>query len=231
MFKTALLKSLLCTIFLSVFCAKDKAQSGEMAWLLNQTNPSSPYSKSQTVILSKRGVKVLGPEVRLIIPAPQFKISVFNDSTRQYYDASPESWMKKYGARPLKQTGKYIRKTGKGKVAGIEADIYALCIKEYGKERILRLFWTTSKLRYPQRLQDILLALCGLPKGYGVPLKVVRIFPDRTQEAIVNTLFAKTVPLKSDTYTLPKNYKRVESELALLMDFGKETELESHLSR
>ncbi|HEY9786984.1 MAG TPA: hypothetical protein V6D17_16450 [Candidatus Obscuribacterales bacterium] len=202
------------------------ASAKEKAWLFNQTNPSSPYSKSQMVIACANGLRLSGSNIRVLIPAPDYKVSIFNDATHQYFEAPLDVWISKY-VRDFAKTHKHLSLCGRGRVAGLEALRYELRARQPGgPDRVLREIWIAKDLGLPKKIQDLMLAMVGLPPDYGVPLKVTRILPDNTRENVVNTLVAKKIDLPYDAFKKPSGYKKAKSELALLLNYGKEDEIE-----
>lgn len=200
-------------------------------WLLTQTNPNSPYSHSQLVLIAPQAVNISADDVKMFMVAPDYKVSIYNTTSHEYYQAPAKEWMKKYGAHPFSQTGKYITKGISGKVGSIPANQYFMMHGEKEKAQKQREIWTTEAIDTNPNVKEALRHMCGLPEGSvtGVPLRVVRLIGRDHKEVLLNTSAVKRIPAPKNAFLEPTGYKKVKSEVQLMMNYGKNSDLKDLL--
>jgi hypothetical protein len=199
------------------------AQAADHGWALNQINSYAPSGK-WLITLGADGLRVEDGTMVLLFTAPDFDACILNESSKQYAAASRTEWNRTFVHKDTKDSsssGKYFRQgTKTGKIAGLRVKQSFLCIKEQGKERVLREVWTTSEIKLPKKNSEVLNELCHLPLGEGVPLRITRIFFDGNREAVLNTLEAKKIPIVAATFTRPQGYKKARSAAAVMLSTG-----------
>lgn len=200
-------------------------------WVLTQLNPNSPYSHSQVVLIAPEGVQISASDVKFYMPAPNYDIAIYNTSTQSYYAAPLKEWLSKYGASPFSKTGKYMQKGGTGKISGLNADQYFMMHGKGKQARKLREVWSTTSLGTDKRVAEILQHMCGLPEGSvdGVPLRIIRFTDRGREELFVNTLSVKHLTTPKNAFKQPAGYKKVKSQLELMINYGKDSELKDLL--
>lgn len=200
-------------------------------WMLTQLNPNSPYSHSQIVIVAPEGVSILADDVKLYMPAPDYKISIYNTTSRQYFEAPLKAWLGKFGALPFSKTGKYMQRFSTGTIGGVAAEQYYIMHGKGADARKQREVWVTGVVNTSRQVQEILQHMCGLPEGSvaGVPLRVIRLLPGGKQDVLLNTLSVKRVATPKGLMKHPSGYVKVQNELALMMNYGKSDELKELL--
>ncbi len=200
-------------------------------WLLTQINPNSPYSHSQLVLIAPQGVNISADDVKLFMVAPDYKVSLYNSSSREYYQAPAKEWMKKYGAHPFSQTGKYIQKGVIGKVGSLSSNQYFMMHGAKGKAEKQREIWTTEAIDTSSNVKAVLRHMCGLPEGSvtGIPLRVIRFLSGGHKDVMLNTTTAKRIPVPKNAFLEPTGYKKVKSEVQLMMNYGKNRDLKNFL--
>ncbi len=196
-------------------------------WLLTQINPQSPYSQSQIVFIGAEGICLSADDVKMFLPAPKYEISVYNSTSKQYYHAPLDTWLSRYGALPFSKTHKYMSKAFTGKIAGIPAQQAFMMQGEGNKAVKLREIWSTDAVEATEKVQHILQHMCGVPEGSvsGIPLRVIRLEAGGKREVLLNTMVAKKIPTPKDAFKQPTGYKKVNSELTLLLRYGKKNAL------
>lgn len=199
--------------------------------MVTQLNPNSPYSHSQIVFIAPEGVSILADDVKFYMPAPDYPIAIYNTSSKQYFEAPLNAWLSKFGALPFAKTGKYMLKTASGRIGGVAADQYYM-MQGKGKEaRKQREVWATETIDANHHVKEILQHMCGLPEGSvaGVPLRVIRLLDGGKQDVLLNTLSVKRIPTPKNLLKRPTGFTKVQSELALMMNYGKNNELKELL--
>ncbi len=206
-------------------------EKGKDCWVLTQLNPYSPYSHSQIVLISPQGVQISASDVKFFMPAPKYDIAIYNITTQRYYAAPLKEWLSKYGASPFSKTGKYMRKIGSGKVAGLSADQYYMMHGQGKQAKRLREVWATTALGTDKQVSEILQHLCGLPEGSvtGVPLRVIRVVENGRDEMFIDTLSVKNVATPKNAFKQPTGYTKVKSQLELMINYGQNSELKDLL--
>lgn len=170
-------------------------------------------------------------DVKLFVPAPLKDVAIYNSSQKQFYKAPLKSWFSKYGALPFSKTHKYMLKAARGKIGNVAADQYFMMQGKGSDARKLREVWTTDAIETERPVKEILQHLCGLPEGSveGVPLRVTRLENAGRQEVILNTLSVKRIPSPKNAFKQPTGYRQVHSELSLMLNYGKQSELKDLL--
>ncbi len=164
-------------------------------WLLTQQNPNSPYSHSQIVLISPQGVNIATDDVKLFMVAPDYKMSMYNSSSREYYQAPAKQWLSKYGAHPFFADRQIHQKGISGKVASIPANQYFLMHGINEKAQKQREIWTTEAIDTNPNVKAALIHICGLPDGAvsGVPLRVTKFCLEDTKKSC-------STPLRSSAF-------------------------------
>jgi hypothetical protein len=221
--------TLLVTAALSKPAGRPKG-TGSDCWLLTQLNPNSPYSHSQIALIGKEGIVISADDVKLFVPAPFKDVGIYNSSQKQYFIGPLKTWFGKYGALPFSKTHKYMAKGVRGKIGNVEADQYFMMQGQGKDARKLREVWATDVIEAERPVKEILQHLCGLPEGSvdGVPLRVMRLEGGR-KEVLLNTLSVKRIPTPKGAFTQPSNYRRVQSEITLMLNYGKQSALKDLL--
>ena len=213
--------------------SKNCAKSGNSndCWLLTQLNPNSPYSHSQIALISREGIVISADDVKLFVPTPHKEVAIYNSTQKQFYKGPLKSWFSKYGALPFSKTHKYMLKAAHGKVGNVEADQYFMMQGKGKDARKLREVWTTDAIEVERPVKEILQHLCGLPEGSvdGVPLRVTRLEDSGRNDVILNTLSVKRIPSPKNAFKQPAGYRQVQSELALMVNYGKQSALKDLL--
>lgn len=211
--------------------ASSNKSNKKNCWVLTQVNPNSPYSHSQVTIIAPEGVCISADDVKLFMPAPNYEVSIYNNSSKEFYRAPLKVWMSKYGAQPFSKSGKYMKKFGSGEIGGVAAEQYFMMRGEGAQAHKEREVWSTKAIQANTEVQHILQHICGMPEGSidGVPLRVVRLLAQGHSELLLNTLSVKKVASPKGAFVQPSGYKKVNNELTLMMNYGKNGDLKDLL--
>lgn len=181
-----------------------------------QNSAYSPYSNTQTIVLSPLGIKMIATDSIIYMPAPDYEVSIYSKKVKQFCQAPCEVFLKKYGA---KGGVKFVEKGDRtGTIAGMKANQFFLSRKDGKATQHLREIWATSELKVEPTLVKILWAMCGAPGGQGVPLKMARILGPGKQQIMLETTKIKKIEVPPKVYTRPVGYKRVADEMQLLIN-------------
>lgn len=200
-------------------------------WFLLQDNPHTGEWK---VYLSEKGIVSMNQRMgcTLVAAAPDWNIVMFNDKTKTYFLSPFTEW--KGAQSSLKSSAKtrqaysratssLIEKTPKllkeETILGHHANLYLTDnLVTTGLKKVE--FSITPDIQVPIQLQQIFAKIYGfgLTKLHGLPLKVSYIDENGKRSPVFDTRSIRTqnIPLKYFSY--PTTYKRVDSEIAVLMD-------------
>lgn len=193
-----------------------------LGWVLHQNTPYSPYSGSQTVIVSPRGMKTVAGDITVLIQPPAYKIRAFNTDTMLTFEASVAQWSKEM--KHLKKAGgaNKLKKVGSGTICGVQVDRY-LVLGPSGKT-VIREMAASKTIGVPRQVASFWAAICGIPAevdvdklDLGMPLKVVRIYPEGRRETLLDTLRIDKTMLTAANLASPAGCKPVKSAMELVL--------------
>jgi len=217
---------------LSIETLKSKDNSNAKdCWLLQQLNPKSPYSQSQVVLINEEGVNVAADDVKLFVVPPDYLVSFYNRSSRECYRATAKEWTSKYGARPFSQSGKWMKKGINAKIDSLPANQYFMMQGPKDKAGVQREIWTTEAIKTSPNVIAVLQHICGLAQGSvkGVPLKVTRFLDGGHKEVLLHTISVRRIATPKNAFVEPIGYKKVKSEIELMMNYDKNSGLKDLL--
>lgn len=198
-------------------------------WALQQDNP---HTGMWNVYLSNSGMAAVNKKMgcTLVTKAPQWNVVMYNDKTRVYFLSPLSEWkgasLKSAQTAKGKQQAykamlveKKPKKLKEGTILGHKASQYLTDnLASTGLKKVE--FWVTPDVQAPPELKQVFSKIygVGLSSMSGLPLKVSYIDENGKRTPVFTTIKidAQQIPLASFTY--PASYKRVDSEIAVLMD-------------
>lgn len=216
--------------------ASASADEKGKCWLLEQTNVNLPSGR-QSITLSANGIKIDSRAgLQMYILAPRYKVSLANEQAKTFFDMGLDDavsrFMRDKGKTPQQQLSALIVRDAHktAKIAGLKAQKFGLYSKKEGEsEQLLKEFWRTGEIQATKKEMEIANALCQLPPGDGIPLRVIKFFPDGTKKVMTDTLAAKQRVLANKDTMLPSSYKRVTSYMQVMLAGDKEDSLKEML--
>lgn len=196
-------------------------------WYLTQENPHTGLWK---VYLSGGGMAAVNEKMgcTLVTKAPQWNVVMYNDKTKVYFLSTLNDWKgASIKANSSKKSTQYKsilvekkpKKLKDGTILGHKATQYLTDnLASTGLKKVE--FWMTPDVQAPPELKQIFSKIygVGLTSMSGLPLKVSYIDENGKRTPVFETqkIVEQTIPLQNFTY--PASYKRVDSEIAVLMD-------------
>lgn len=198
-------------------------------WCLLQDNP---HTGQWNVYLSPAGMAAVNKKMgcTLVTKAPQWNVVMYNDKTKVYFLSPLSEWkgasIKASQGKAGKQQAykamlveKKPKKLKDGTILGHKASQYLTDnLASTGLKKVE--FWVTPDVQAPPELKQVFSKIygVGLSSMSGLPLKVSYIDENGKRTPVFETkkIDPQIIPLQSFTY--PASYKRVDSEIAVLMD-------------
>lgn len=203
-------------------------------WVLQQDNP---HTGMWNVFLSSAGMAAVNKKMgcTLVTKAPQWNVVMYNDKTKVYFLSPLSEWKgaslkaassakgavssSKQAAYKSMLVEKKPKKLKEGEILGHKASQYLTDnLASTGLKKVE--FWVTPDVQAPNELKQVFSKIygVGLQSMSGLPLKVSYIDENGKRTPVFTTtkIEGKLIPLSSFTY--PSSYKRVDSEIAVLMD-------------
>jgi hypothetical protein len=201
-------------------------------WVLQQENP---HTGVWNVYLSNAGMAAANKKLgcTLVTRAPQWNVVMYNDKTKVYFLSPLSEWKgasiktSATGKGAGKQAAVYKsmlvekkpKKLKEGKILGHKASQYLTDnLASTGLKKVE--FWVTPDVQAPPELKQVFSKIygVGLSSMSGLPLKVSYIDENGKRTPVFTTekIESKNIPLSEFSY--PASYKRVDSEIAVLMD-------------
>lgn len=168
----------------------------------------------------------------LVTKAPQWNVVMYNDKTKVYFLSPLSEWkgasLKAASSKNGSKTASFSKtmlvekkpkKLQDGKILGHKASQYLTDnLASTGLKKVE--FWVTPDVQAPPELKTVFSKIygVGLSSMAGLPLKVSYIDENGKRTPVFDTkeIEDKLIPLANFTY--PSSYKRVDSEIAVLMD-------------
>ena len=199
-------------------------------WVLQQDNP---HTGMWNVYLSSAGMAAVNKKMgcTLVTKAPQWNVVMYNDKTKVYFLSPLSEWKgaslkaasgknaNKQAAYKSMLVEKKPKKLKEGTILGHKASQYLTDnLASTGLKKVE--FWVTPDVQAPPELKQVFSKIygVGLSSMAGLPLKVSYIDENGKRTPVFTTtkIEGKQIPLANFTY--PSSYKRVDSEIAVLMD-------------
>ncbi len=200
----------------------------------------SDYFGPSTIQVSKDGIRIDSKKlgITIVSHAPDWSVVAFNERSKSYYEATLEEWKRRVASRTgggKQNVRQDIKQTGKAKIKGQDVKIYRWTDvrTRYGKLRstptITDLYAMQSEL-VPKQAAAVIASASDLPPDFGLPMKITRILKAEPKPKVVlDTLKCSKGQIARAVFFQPKGFKRVSSEVALLME-GDDGEMDSLMS-
>src|SRR5215470_5316081 len=121
------------------------ADSQQKGWIFRQNNGYVPGTGVQTVTVTATDVKAVSSEFTIYSKGAGHPLWIYSDTSREYMEQSYEDWMKKFGAKDPKLTGKQLVKCGSGSLLGLKVTKYLRYVQRtHGGNGPSKEFWLTK---------------------------------------------------------------------------------------
>lgn len=144
--------------------------------------------------------------------------TVYNAAGKNYCQLSSQGWADRLGSGSARQAAPQVR-TEKGNVMFLGYKCTRSWVPVYGSKGTLDYTYqvlSTQDMNVPAALVNPYLGILGLPKGLGVPLKIVRHAQGKMQPYLDthSVSFANEQP---SIFQPPSGYTRAKDELDVLL--------------
>ena len=202
---------------LTVMPMHSAAPIGAPGWVLQQ---SCDYHGAVLFKGSAAGTRIDSKELSIFVN-PDSSAYVYNNTNKTYCQLAHQIWLDKYAVGTA--AGAPVKGTT-GVVAGRKVTQYwSGCFRKGSNvPRFKYEYWSCSDLGLPAHVTDEFSALCGLPRGTGMPLRIYRHYGEPGTPKYHRTIFLDTFSVKPAQLTAadlsrPNNYRKVADEMDVIM--------------
>jgi len=143
---------------------------------------------------------------RYSLKGPDFNLfKVFNPENKSYIETSVSQYATQWA--PSIRYPK-LDKVGKGKMFQLDCEHYT---GKTFRENVMIDAWFTNALSLDKRMSDSFAKLCGLPTGYGLPVRVL-FKSSRGTEKIFELVKLDKTRVAVETLVVPKSYHFVKDQ-------------------
>lgn len=190
----------------------------------------SDYFGNSTIKVSKDGIRIDSKKlgITIVSHAPDWSVIAFNEHSKSYYEATLEEWKKRVAARAAGR-GKVkqdIKQTGKGKIQGQDVKIYRWTDDHTrgGRKKtapVITDLYAMQSLLVPKQAAAVIASASDLPPDFGLPMRITRVQNALGKpKTVLDTLKCSKGMIAKSVFFQPKGFKRVSSEVALIMEGG-----------
>lgn len=231
----------ICFVLSALWLPFQSVQADEQGWGLMIKSPHVGIvylyitSEGFALVIKQTGAK-------FVTHAPDWRLVMYNDKTQVYYVERLSDLQTMTTSGKGKRTQQAMRKaamqnarTGKtDTIAGLQATQYF--INTYSQEGGARQaeVWITKQIRPPEQLHKTFEKLFGIDMSRGqfpdgLPLRIKLADDAGKRELVYDTMNCQKQVIHTASFTYPSTYKRVDNELAVLMDEKSRQKMESIL--
>lgn len=203
----------------------------------------SPHVGTLYLYITEKGFAIVIPKTgaKIVTHDPDWRLVMYNDKTKVYYVERMEevqAFVKKGGtmakqAQIARRTSmQHARKGLTQMIAGIPATQYF--VNTYSSDGGAKQAeaWISSQLHPPKKLSEMLGKIFSLDTSNfpaGMPMRVKLSDEAGKRELIFDTLTCQKQVIKSASFNYPASYKRVDNEIAVIVDEQSRKKMESIL--
>lgn len=187
----------------------------------------SDYFGNSTMKVSKDGIRIDSKKlgITIVSHAPEWSVIAFNERSKSYYEATLEEWKKRVAQRSGMKHGKQeIKLTGTAKIEGQKVKVYRWVDDRTRSGRkktnpVVTDMYAMQSLLVPKQAAAVIASASDLPPDFGLPMRITRAQPGTKKASMVlDTLKCKEGAIAKTVFFQPKGFKRVSSEVALIME-------------
>jgi hypothetical protein len=187
----------------------------------------SDYFGNSTMRVSKDGIRIDSKKlgISIVSHAPGWSVILFNERSKSYYEATLEEWKKRVASRAGMKHGKQeIKLTGSAKIEGQKVKVYRWVddTTRSGRKKpnpVSTDLYAMQSLLVPKEAAAVLASASDLPPDFGLPMRITRSqLGMKKASMVLDTLKCKEGAIAKTVFFQPKGFKRVSSEVALIME-------------
>jgi hypothetical protein len=158
----------------------------------------------------------------MLCNAPDFKLILFNPTTKRYYETSDSNARKLMSQRlslivGLEANPHNFQPAGKGKIAGVSAtNLEPQVHARHGPT--CKEFWIADQMQVVPRLADAFCHYVSAPAFGKIPLKIVNLDPDDHINQFLDTDECRQLSIPASKFSIPKSYLRVASDSQIMVN-------------
>ncbi len=189
----------------------------------------SDYFGNSTMKVSKDGIRIDSKKlgITIVSHAPGWSVIAFNERSKSYYEATLDEWKKRVASRAGMKHGKQeIKLTGTAKIEGQKVKIYRWVDDRTrgGRKKtnpVITDMYAMQSLLVPKQAAAVIASASDLPPDFGLPMRITRSQQGvKKASMVLDTLKCKEGAIAKTVFFQPKGFKRVSSEVALIMEGG-----------
>lgn len=165
----------------------------------------------------------------LVSTAPKWNLIAYNPAAKTFYETTLESWRKRImsGSASKREHHRVVKKQGTVTVGGLKATKYRMVEVLTPEDKMRRRargdidLFTLNSIMIPKQAVSILSIAPYLPQDLGMPVRIIqygRDNPAKGQKTVMDTTKGQTAMIPGSVFAAPKGFRRVSSEVALLME-------------
>ncbi len=187
----------------------------------------SDYFGNSTMQVSKDGIRIDSKKLGIVIVshAPDWSVIAFNERSKSYYEATLEQWKKRVASHSGIKHGKQeIKQTGTAKIQGQSVKVYRwIDNRTKGLKKpnpVITDLYAMQSILVPKQAAAVIASASDLPPDFGLPMRITRSQKGGKSATVLDTLNCKQSTIAKTVFFQPKGFKRVSSEVALIMEGG-----------
>jgi hypothetical protein len=204
---------------------------------------NSPHLGMLYLYVTANGIALVLPKTgaKIVLHSPQWQVVMYNDKSKVYYVESMEevSMLDGKGSKRSRTAQALARRASsnsirKGKtaiIAGKTATQYLIHTMSDSGPKLAET-WVTTDFNPPKQLIDLLGKLFRIDTvnfPQGMPLRVKLSDDAGKRDMIFDTLKCEDQSIKTASFTYPSTYKRVDNEIAVVVDEKSRKKMEAIL--
>jgi hypothetical protein len=218
----------------AIFAPSQSAKADEQGWGIVMRGPESGI---MYLYVTSEGFALVMKETgaTFVSHAPDWRMVMYNDTTHVYYTEPLSNFsLTQDGQQAAKHTTQTARAEGTGTIAGLPVTKYLVTTtsEEYGTKDSQ--VWATTRIVAPEQLKRTFRKVFSIEMGTGVgfkgwPVKVTSTTRSGNPCIVYETLSAKQQMIHTGSFNYPASYRRVDSEMAVLLDEERQKKINSVL--
>jgi hypothetical protein len=215
------------------------AKADEQGWGLMV---KSPHVGILYLYITEAGFAIMIKETgaKFVTHAPEWRVAMYNDKSRVYYverlqdlQSFSKGSPKSNKSRDAVANAAGSVRTGRSEqIGGLPATQYFITtVSPDGGSREAEV-WITKNILPPVQLHETMKKIFSIDTNKfppGLPLRIKMVDEDGKRELIYDTINVQKQTIHTASFSYPPSYKRVDSELAVLMDEKSRKKMESIL--
>src|SRR6185437_2940312 len=218
----------------AIFAPSQPAKADEQGWGMVMRGPESGVmylyvtSEGFALVMKQTGAT-------FVSHAPDWRMVMYNDTSHVYYTEPLDNFnLTPDGQQAAKHTTQNSQVEGTTTMAGLPVTRYLVTTtsQEYGSKDSE--VWATTSINAPEQLKRTFRKVFSVDMGSGLsfkgwPLKITSTSRTGHPYLVYETISAQRQMIHTASFTYPASYRRVDNEMAVLLDEDRAKKLNSVL--